>query len=339
MTHRSANERRRGFGAVPLLALAVVIGVSAFVFFARGTGAHDVQTGTGETAEEANARRTYALPGARMSDEAREQYRKAQSQGVVSEALRNSVLPMTRFAVGSGKEFRLPVWFAKRESCMPGDLTALEGDVRRSDKKRVLVSLEPILADDDVAVPSVQRLSLDAVKHGPQRIEFNVKLKRLPAQLGIFVCRDDAEQGRCATKELADYTKIFAELDEALAKKQPPAAPDRIYAFQYVLFDKDGHASTWADSPVAAQSWDVLARSAKERFGAEGDPVKLIERARDIAKSVDSVPMNTRAGQMVFVLPSRGEKCPSLAQLATSPGATRLRAVLDELPPERRPKP
>lgn len=332
------GARERGIGVVSVMAGLLVVGVSAFVFFSRGERSEGVSRQVAAETEEANGKRTYALPGARLTDETRAAYRKAAEQGVVSEALRSSVLPMNTFTVGQGGEFRLPVWFATRESCMPGDLTALEGDVRRSDKKRVIVSLEPLLPEDDVMTPSVQRLSLDGLHKGPQRIEFQVRLKRFPAQLGLFVCRDDAEQGRCATKELVDYGKVFAELDEALAKKQPPAAPDRIYAFQYVLFDQDGRASTFSDSPVAPQSWDILARQSKERFAGSTDPVKAIERARTIAKALDSVPMASRAGQMVFVLPSRGEKCPSLAQLAASPGAARLRAVLDELPPERRPQ-
>jgi hypothetical protein len=60
------------------------------------------------------------------------------------------------------------------------------------------------------------------------------------------------------------------------------------------------------------------------------DALRSLERARELTKRLDSVPIDARSGHWVFVLPSRGERCPSLAQLASEPGGAELRALLDE---------
>jgi hypothetical protein len=53
---------------------------------------------------------------------------------------------------------------------------------------------------------------------------------------------------------------VWGEIDRELRKPQPEAAPDRTYAFQYVHVESDGRLRTFQESPVAVQTWDVLAR-------------------------------------------------------------------------------
>jgi hypothetical protein len=326
------RPRRGSLGLVPILALLVVAGVTLLVWLSGGSGSEPSRQ-TASESERGTAPRSYALPGARGSDDAREQYKRVAAQGVAAD-LRNSVLPMRETSFGNGTRLRIPLWLASRQSCNPGDLTALAGDVRRSSRKRVLVSLEPLRPEDDVMEPVTKRISVDEVLRG-HRVEFDVQLKRVPAQLGLFVCRDDQEQGRCGTKDPVDYERVWGEIDAELRKPQPEAAPDRTYAFQYVHVESDGRLLTFQDSPVAAQTWDVLARRVAAWSGGD-DASRSLERARELTKRLDSVPLDARSGHWVFVLPSRGEKCPSLAQLATEPGGAELRALLDELPPEAR---
>lgn len=182
-----------------------------------------------------------------------------------------------------------------KQWCGAGDLNAIALDLKNSDDKTMLMSLEPL---DGSKGGFVKKLSpYDVFK--PFETEFKVPKGEKPKQMGFFICKDSDGTGKCSNKPSTDVNKVFMEL----TKKGPRAsyrAPDRVYVFQYVLFEGNGSASVFDNAEPPKTSFQKLGKYVETLGGKPGDAV---DTAMDRTHSIKTLAVDSAASGIEIDLP------------------------------------
>lgn len=226
-------------------------------------------------------------------------------------------LPWNRYAPKTkGESLSLHVSTAKKLSCNFGDFDAISGAIKRSDDKTLLLSLESLSVEDGVAPITIKISEAQFAKGftGSLKIPANFG----PRQLGLFLCKDSDNVGRCAVKPVADINQVLRENFEQSSQTLPAQAADRIYFFQYVYVDTDGAVNIFRHTPIAKQAIEILSNKFGKTFKAnrlEAERMSLA-KADLFTRTLKSVPLSHSADGFHVTLPGRdNSRCPSVADI------------------------
>lgn len=227
------------------------------------------------------------------------------------------VLPWTRYAPkAQGEKVTMRFVMEKQMSCNFGDYDAIAGNLNRSDEKNLLLSLESLSVEDGFKPINVRISQTEFNKGFAGKLEVPANLG--PRQLGLFLCKDSDNIGRCAVKPVADINQVLRENLTQAAETLPAQAPDRIYYFQYVYVDAEGGLNIFRHSPIAKQAIQILSTKFAKTFPA--DTVELermsLAKADLFSRTLTSVPLTRRNDGFYVTLPARDNaRCPSVAEI------------------------
>lgn len=113
-------------------------------------------------------------------------------------------------------------------ACHTVDRAMIKTDLERRHQESVLVSIEPLLAEDESYAPIMQHLSADSFLNEAHVMLTLPKTEEL-VQLGLFICSDAQGTGRCLGKD------AFKGKEE----KSTNRANDRVYYFTHVMLRRN----------------------------------------------------------------------------------------------------
>jgi hypothetical protein len=106
--------------------------------------------------------------------------------------------------------------------CELGDMDLIRIDQRRRNISSLALSLDDLGSHKNLFF---QKINLEALKNSPLVLRW--KADSEPRSLGLYICSDSRNARSCAKAEVVD-------INQALAIKDPLAAADRVYFFQYI---------------------------------------------------------------------------------------------------------
>jgi len=145
---------------------------------------------------------------------------------------------MDSFNIGS----KFSLWVGPGLICESGDMDLIEEELAGDKNAQVLLTLEPILKEDDNGhgfKPIVKKLHKKKLFRGVD-LDFKVKHPSRSKNLGLFMCTDKAGTGRCSDKPGYSMGKLqeryfFDNENKAAAIK----AKDKLLYFQYVHLEQN----------------------------------------------------------------------------------------------------
>lgn len=208
-----------------------------------------------------------------------------------------SALPPPSQELGFDEEIDFS--FGPKTGCLMGDMDTISKELNRKDAQRLLFSIEPVLVQDTGLKPLVKLVDPgEAVSKGTT-VQFKLPKVQKPVHLGLFVCKDNQNEGRCATKKpynLAKMTNILFFKGPARAEKLVQA--DKPYYFQYILYDgkRLRFMSEAVDSEHAFNRWahalqKELAASGERRYHQDA-----LARVGQLQRMLTSRPLEVRKG-------------------------------------------
>lgn len=226
-------------------------------------------------------------------------------------------LPWNHYAPkAKGESLSLRVTTVKKLSCNFGDFDAISGAVKRSEDKSLLLSLESLSVEDGVAPITVKISEAQFAKGFTGSLKIPANLG--PRQLGLFLCKDSDNVGRCAVKPVADINQVLRENLVQSAETLPAEAADRIYYFQYVYVDADGGVNIFRHTPIAKQAIEILSNKFGKTFKADRVEAERMSLAKAdlFTRTLKSVPLSRKTDGFYITLPGRdNSRCPSVADI------------------------
>jgi len=207
------------------------------------------------------------------------------------------------------------------EWCTMGDLNAIQLDNEISKVKNFLLTIESLDEEDKEFKPIVQKVPFHNIAQG-FRAKFRLPNQHLPKQLGVFLCKDSSNQGRCLNKPAEDINHIILENmknKKEVAGYQPP---DRTYFFQYVYFSKPDSLHFFQSTDPNSAFFDLMQRHIAGRLTGEDSEKKKqmeaaiasqIERAKSNSMTARSLAMESKSNSLKIIFPRlkrNPENCP-----------------------------
>jgi len=224
------------------------------------------------------------------------------------------------------KEFRLTergalrIVLQPRLWCTIGDLDAIALDGHLSDNPRFLLTVEPLNPEDTSLPPMTRVLTLKDFQKG-MRHEFSLPPLKKGIQLGIFLCKDTAGEGRCNTdsKEVADINRMLADSSKSMKEDKKYRSPDRVYYFQYLYLEESNRLRAFQNPEVPDITFDAVQEQLK-KARAEREleaQLRALGRAKRFQQTLRSLPLEQGNGYAKIVLPlmdHNPKHCPKVAQ-------------------------
>jgi hypothetical protein len=190
--------------------------------------------------------------------------------------------------------------FGPKPGCLMGDMDTISKELSRKGSQRLLFSIEPVLAQDTRFRPLVKQVDPGEAVSSGTTVQFKLPKVQKPVHLGLFVCKDNQDEGRCATKKpynLVKMTSILFFKGPARAEKLVQA--DKPYYFQYILYDgkRLRFMSSAVDSEHAFHRWahelqKELAASGERRYHQDA-----LARVGQLQRMLTSRPLEVRKGR------------------------------------------
>lgn len=180
--------------------------------------------------------------------------------------------------------------------CGGGDLNAIALDLKNSDDKTILMSVEPLDGSEGGFVKKLQPWDL----FRSFETEFQVpRSSGKPTQMGFFICKDSKGSGKCSNKPSTDVNKVFFEHTRR-GRNAKYQADDHVYAFQYLLFEGNGSLSVFDNAEPAKHSFTKLGKYVETIGGKPGDAV---ETAMDRTLAIRTLAPDSAASGIELSLP------------------------------------
>lgn len=197
------------------------------------------------------------------------------------------------------------------DNCSYGDMDAIIGDMKASDKNRVLFSIESVVAGDPSFSPIVMQLSKEDIVNGFLKQIKIPPVKNKAVQLGVYLCRDSEGKNSCNGKSVVDIKEV---IEKHYFKKNGSDAGDSIYYFQYLLVTPE--AVSYLESPLISDKDYSNSKKYLDEVGivSEAGNHRVFDRTKQLNRSIKSVPpeINSKSQSVVIRLPKRNlEKCKS----------------------------
>ena len=216
-------------------------------------------------------------------------------------------------------EFKLMLKIIPKERCLLGDLDVINKDLAASDNPKLILSIEPLLQGDNSINPVIQRL-----EHIDTGFSASISIPKPPTKgkdtqkdaqknqdslhLGLFICKDSEQEGRCNSKDFRDIEEVNNEhLNQNDPARSTPNWPiDKIYVFQYLLFDGQ-HLSVLGknlDEEAVFEALDSYVKAKLLKSLSMDVLTDSMQRVRKLTTTIRSVEFNfDQENQIELFLP------------------------------------
>ena len=140
---------------------------------------------------------------------------------------------------------------SERQGCVWGDYDAIRMELNKSSKKKLLVSLEPLIGvtGDKGEAKGIQTREISGVDFAKGFLtKFDAPAGDKPSVMALYICKDSAGDGKCSGKPSTPLDTVLRQhlhttgkntkpdkLNEPTLKGEPV---DRIYYFAPVFYNK-----------------------------------------------------------------------------------------------------
>ena len=200
--------------------------------------------------------------------------------------------------------FRLSTY----KRCTLGDRDAIAFDMYRTgDKFRLLLSVEPLFSDEEVHPKHAEEIRKRFVFQD-KPIELHIPSYSEPTLLGVFICKDSKEEGRCAEKKAEDINEIFKSHAPGKNSSHHWHPDDKVYYFQPVLAHEDKvWILSWQD---IGKNGEHFKRSINIVAGEDQVSAESIHKAITLDKTIQSEIFKSQGGAFEIRLPHYSQaKC------------------------------
>lgn len=194
-----------------------------------------------------------------------------------------------------GNQTVLNVEVRVKKGCFPGDMDAIEMDLKAAPSYQLLGTLEGM----NSGVPSFSwNIPKDFFSTGVSKNTFKLKASDRPVQLGFYLCTSKGG-GTCQGKKVRDINEIFTE---HLNEKGNVVQEERVIFFQYFLLDDEG-LRVFQGHPKGKETFDELKKLGQDfNFQGTGIP-EGIDRAQEALEKIVSLPIVFEKDKLIIELP------------------------------------
>lgn len=201
--------------------------------------------------------------------------------------------------------YHMNVMFRHELRCMEGDFDIIKREVLHARNPRLLLSVEPLGGSIGTFEPIVHEITADDLVAG-LFFSFAIPRQERPQHLGVFLCLDSANSGRCSNKPVDNLSNVPLRYIKGARPKEDqdkplPSARDRIYFFQYLLYD-DGRVYGF-DSLLDDEEYPKLDAYVSDRVQDAGVSSEVIARVRHLNTTLRSMPARITRHAIVVNLP------------------------------------
>ena len=165
-------------------------------------------------------------------------------------------------------------------------------DLRRSEKKRLLFTVEPLLRSTFFP-PIVREISEGQFQRGTS-LSLSLPHSDRPLHLGIFVCKDDEGEGRCRRKLVSSLDELASSENlHAADNAEAPAgkSSDRTYFFEYAVVQ--GASLQLVQTELTAEKYQDLVSFLQPLVNIPEEALALVREVRRYNRAVRSMPATT----------------------------------------------
>jgi len=230
--------------------------------------------------------------------------------GVTHPVISKEVAWVMRALEGSGERAGFEMVFRPRiEVCREGDLDAIKGDLDLSEVKRVILTIEELVPSDGQVPLYSKPVHFSLLERGGN-LRVDLPRPAAPRQLGLFICKDSSNTGRCNDKKVMRIDEILMEHQRYGKKEAGVLVDDRVYFFQYFFVDGNGSFATFQNAPVAKETFANLSEKLAQYFPVERLEAErqVLQQAQNTIRKVDSLPLLTEKQGVAALLPGTGGK-------------------------------
>jgi len=208
----------------------------------------------------------------------------------------------------------LTIEFNVPEVCHLGDYNFMRVDLNKaSSKPNFLLSIEPMSPVDSSVPPFSQEFTLKALQTGLKTTLHFPKYKK-PIPFGVFVCKDARAEKRCSEKQYMDLDEMMSSNFSAFAANPAYRSPDRIYFFQFLLWESENRlvAMDDQDPMLLTDSLYALRLQYLNQRAPTSENSTLMDKVKGLSQTLRSVPLDFGAdSKIVITLPRYNQKnCP-----------------------------
>lgn len=195
----------------------------------------------------------------------------------------------------SQDKLTLPLQIIAESRCTFGDFDAIYFDARYSKFPLVLSSFETISEkkSQTLDVLNISQKSLDfvnlAMSEQGFNHQFNLSAVSEPTVVGVYLCLDSKQEGKCSTKPFYD---VNAVLDNYSIKKVLPknySAADKTYFFSFLVMDKG--EIYFPTSAYSKEQYDALGKFFTAKIGNKG--TNSLEKIKKLNHVLASMPLSS----------------------------------------------
>ncbi len=216
-----------------------------------------------------------------------------------------------RIAQGMKGRVDLIVKIEVPTQCEMGDVDIMRYDqyFDKNPVRRLILSLEAVSPEDADFKPIVLELPKLELLNG-LKTTMNVPLGEKPRQLGLFVCKDSAREGKCLGKRSIPLAKMYKFYSKKVSTTDRDnfARNDKIFYFQYLLATNSKIEILGADPQGASQSakdehYANLSKLVLSTGQSEESLKKTIQSVRNMTERANSQPVEMDGNKVRVKLP------------------------------------
>lgn len=185
--------------------------------------------------------------------------------------------------------------------CMVGDMDIISEELRGSEKHRLLFSVEPLLKSSSFP-PQVRQLTEGQFERGTTQ-SFALPVSDKPIHIGIFVCKDDEEEGRCRKKPIQSLDDLYLKAQMKQPGSSEPVVPssDKTYFFEYAILERD--TLHLVETELSVDNYFRLIEFLKPLVNIQEEALALVREVRRYNKAIKSVAAGVSSSYVVIDLP------------------------------------
>ncbi len=195
----------------------------------------------------------------------------------------------TRELAQNGTAVSLPIKFENMKRCMIGDYDIISREISQDRTAKLLLSVEPLLVSELSAPPVVQQAALSDLRDGQSRL-FLLAPSTRPVLMGLYICKDSNNEGRCGGKQVVD-----------VAQPSTGKPADKIYFFAPFVLEQNKF--TAFQSRMQDSGYEQMSAYLAERLGATAEARAGTAKVKNILTTVRPATVRTPGSSIVVDLP------------------------------------
>ena len=188
------------------------------------------------------------------------------------------------------------------QPCMKGDIDVIEASMKDG-KSKLLLSLEPLSGRSGA---KTQTLDLNRLREGGL-YTFSVDYSQLEQGMGLYICRDSDNSGRCFNKKIISMSQLSDTFFNPNRKLN--LTKDPVYYFQMFIADQGRLEIPGSNSFSSSKRKHLMQYLASKGTEQKNGAKKMAALTHEMHAKVSSIPIRIEGKTLTMVLPFQKGDC------------------------------